>query len=110
MNLINPSLEIIYCSNLIFNYSIIRFIRFVSLFTDSSRNAFFISFRFKSPCGAEKKIGILNWNVRGLNNPARRKVVRDLVSETRTTIVTLQETKLDFIDAALVSEIRDIVL
>ena len=50
MNLINPSLEIIYCSNLIFNYSIIRFVRLVSLFTDSSRNAFFISSRFKSPC------------------------------------------------------------
>ena len=53
----------------------------------------------------EHTCNILNWNVRGLNNPARRKVVRDLVSETRTTIVTLQETKLDFIDAALVSEI-----
>jgi len=53
----------------------------------------------------EHTCNILNWNVRGLNNPARRKVVRDLVSETRATIVTLHETKLDFIDAALVSEI-----
>ena len=50
MSLINPSLEVIYCSNLAFNYSIIMFIRFVSPFTDSSRNAFFISSRFKSPC------------------------------------------------------------
>jgi exonuclease III len=36
--------------------------------------------------------------VRGLNNPVRRKVVRDLVGDTRATIVTLQETKLDLID------------
>ena len=47
---------------------------------------------------------ILNWNVRGLNNPARRKVVRDLVSETRATIVTLQETKLEMVDAWMVTE------
>lgn len=48
---------------------------------------------------------IINWNVRGLNNPARRKVVRDLVSETRATIVMLQETKLEVVDAVLVTEI-----
>ena len=47
MSLINPSLEVIYCSNLASCYSLIRFIRFVSPFTDSSRNAFFISSRFK---------------------------------------------------------------
>ena len=34
------------------------FVRFVSPFTDSSRNAFFISSRFKSPCTCRKK----NWN------------------------------------------------
>jgi exonuclease III len=53
----------------------------------------------------EHTCNILNWNVRGLNNPARRKVVRDLVSETRATIVTLQETKLEVVDANLVIEI-----
>ena len=34
----------------IFNDGLIRLIRFVSRFTVSSRNAFFISSRFKSPC------------------------------------------------------------
>ena len=37
---------------------------------------------------------VLNWNVRGLNNKARRKVVRDLAQDTRCTMATLQETKL----------------
>ena len=60
MNLIDPSLEVVYCSNLISNYSLIRFIRFVSRFTDKLCNAFFISSRFKSHAGAGKKIGILN--------------------------------------------------
>ena len=55
MSLINPPLEVIYCNNLASNYSLIRFIRFVSPFTDSSRNAFFISSRFQSPCRCRKK-------------------------------------------------------
>ena len=50
MRLNNPSFEVIYCINLASNYILVRFIRFVSPFTDSSRNAFFISSRFKSPC------------------------------------------------------------
>uniref|UniRef100_A0A0A9DZN0 Endonuclease/exonuclease/phosphatase domain-containing protein n=1 Tax=Arundo donax TaxID=35708 RepID=A0A0A9DZN0_ARUDO len=47
---------------------------------------------------------ILNWNARGLNNPVRRKVVRDLVKDTSSTIVCLQETKLEQIDSQIVSE------
>jgi exonuclease III len=47
---------------------------------------------------------ILNWNVRGLNNPARREVVKNLVRDTKTTIVALQETKLQSIDRTLVFE------
>ena len=58
MSLINPSLEVVYCSNLASNYDLIRFIRFVSRFTGSSRNAFFISSKFKSPC----RCGIFFWN------------------------------------------------
>lgn len=50
----------------------------------------------------EQHLIILNWNVRGLNNPARRRVVSDLVRDTRATIVTLQETKLEVIDKDLV--------
>ena len=60
MNLINLSLEIVYCSNLVSNYGLIRFIRFVSRFTDKPYNAFFISSRFKSPCRCRIFFGILN--------------------------------------------------
>jgi exonuclease III len=52
----------------------------------------------------EQHVVILNWNVRGLNNPARRKVVLDLVRDTKATIVTLQETKLAEIDREVVSQ------
>ena len=48
MSLIDPSSDGIYCSNLASDYSLIRFIRFVSPFTDSSRNVFFILSRFIS--------------------------------------------------------------
>ena len=48
---------------------------------------------------------VLNWNVRGLNNRARRQVVRDLVNETRCTIAALQETKLEVFQLADVTEV-----
>ena len=47
---------------------------------------------------------LLNWNVRGLNNPARRKVVKDLSGENCSTVVCLQETKMQHIDDAVVIE------
>jgi exonuclease III len=50
----------------------------------------------------EQNCVIFNWNVRGLNNTARRKVVRDLVGDCRATIVTLQETKLQNVDRQVV--------
>jgi hypothetical protein len=31
---------------------------------------------------------ILNWNIRGLNNPARRKVVSDLIKDTRSSVAS----------------------
>lgn len=46
---------------------------------------------------------ILVWNVRGLNDRARRDSVRKMVDHCRPTIVCLQETKL-----ALISE-RDVL-
>ena len=52
----------------------------------------------------EYNCNVLNWNVWGLNNPARRKVVRDLVQETRATIVSIQETKLQSFTPQLVTE------
>jgi len=53
----------------------------------------------------EHVCNILNWNVRGLNNPARRKVVRDLVSETKAIVVALQETKMEVVDTTIISEV-----
>jgi exonuclease III len=53
---------------------------------------------------ADQHCVILNWNVRGLNNIARRKVVRDLVSDTRPTIVCLQESKLASVTSQIIGE------
>jgi DNA phosphorothioation-dependent restriction protein DptG len=53
---------------------------------------------------ADQHCVILNWNVRGINNSARRKVVRDLVSDTRPTIVCLQESKLTSVTVQIIKE------
>jgi hypothetical protein len=45
---------------------------------------------------------ILCWNVRGLNDRARRDAVRTLVDDIRPSVVCLQETKLDVIQQHLV--------
>jgi hypothetical protein len=37
---------------------------------------------------------ILSWNVRGLNDPAKRESVKQLILSSRATIVCLQETKI----------------
>jgi exonuclease III len=43
------------------------------------------------------------WNVRGLNSPAKRDCVRNLVFEAGSTIVCLQESKLQNVDSAVIS-------
>jgi exonuclease III len=45
---------------------------------------------------------ILSWNVRGLNEVDRRDSVQELVRDTGSTIVCLQETKLTTIDDATI--------
>jgi len=52
----------------------------------------------------EQHCVLLDWNVRGLNNSARRKVVRDLAQDTKASIVCLQETKMQTIDRAVIIE------
>lgn len=47
---------------------------------------------------------MLDWNVRGLNNSARRKVVSDLVTDIGCSIICLQETKMASIDANVVQK------
>lgn len=46
----------------------------------------------------------LVWNVRGLNNPTRRKVVRDMVVQNNISLVCLQETKLASVDLGIVHQ------
>ena len=48
------------------------------------------------------KLRTLSWNVRGLNNPQKREVVKNLLCEWRCDIVCLQETKLDCLDLRMV--------
>jgi exonuclease III len=47
---------------------------------------------------------ILCWNVRGLNDPAKRDAVREFIASLRVSVVCLQETRLDVIDDFLVMQ------
>ena len=47
---------------------------------------------------------IICWNVRGLNNPVKRKAVREFVSSIKCNMVCLQETKLDVVDQYLMMQ------
>jgi exonuclease III len=44
------------------------------------------------------------WNVRGLNNSAKRKAVKEFLDSVRPNIVCLQETKLEVVDAFLLMQ------
>ena len=39
------------------------------------------------------KIKILSWNVRGVNDPDKRKVIKNFIRTHRVDLVCLQETK-----------------
>ena len=45
---------------------------------------------------------VLNWNPRGLNDPAKRNAVREFVDSVHVNLVCFQETKLAVIDHFLV--------
>jgi len=49
------------------------------------------------------RTSILIWNVRGLNDKARRDNLRKVVDESRPEVICLQETKLSHISARDVS-------
>jgi hypothetical protein len=49
-------------------------------------------------------ISLLNWNPRGLNNPARGRSIGRFVSNHGCNMVALQETKLAEVTTAIVSE------
>ncbi|XP_014751138.1 uncharacterized protein LOC106865512 [Brachypodium distachyon] len=50
-------------------------------------------------------VNLLCWNVRGLNNPARRSAVRDIIRDTHATVVCIQETKLQLVAGRLIRDI-----
>lgn len=50
-------------------------------------------------------VGVLAWNIRGLNNPARRNSVRLFLQSCNISLVCLQESKLDRVDAVVVGQI-----
>jgi exonuclease III len=51
------------------------------------------------------KCNILYWNVRGLNSPDKRLMVRNLLRQWRVDIVCLQETKLEHISRRVVKSV-----
>lgn len=48
---------------------------------------------------------LLSWNVRGLNNPQKREVCKNLLKEWRCNIVFLLETKLFSLNSSLVQSL-----
>ena len=48
------------------------------------------------------KLRILTWNIRGLNNPRKRKVLKNLLHDWKVDVVCLQESKLDVVDQRLI--------
>ena len=51
---------------------------------------------------SQQNCKILSWNVRGLNEMARRDSVQELIQDTGSTIVCIQETKLAALDNAAI--------
>ena len=47
---------------------------------------------------------VLCWNVRGLNNPAKKHAVREFVVAAKVNLVCVQETKLDAVDQFIVMQ------
>ena len=48
------------------------------------------------------KLRLISWNIRGLNNPQKRDVVKNLLKDWRGDVVCLQETKLASVDGSIV--------
>ena len=51
------------------------------------------------------KVKILSWNVRGVNDLEKRKVIKNFIKSQRVNLVCLQETKIQGMNKALVHSI-----
>ena len=51
---------------------------------------------------AAQPLKVLVWNVRGLNSPARRNAIRQVVQTVNPAVVCLQETKLELVTVDIV--------
>ena len=47
------------------------------------------------------KVKIMTWNVRGVNDPDRRKIIRNFIRYQRVDLVCLQETKIQEMSAVV---------
>ena len=47
------------------------------------------------------KVKIISWNVRGVNDPDRRKIIRNFIRNQRVDLVYLQETKIQEMSTAM---------
>ena len=47
------------------------------------------------------KVKIMSWNVRGVNDPDRRKIIRNFIRNQRVDLVCIQETKIQEMTTAV---------
>ena len=52
------------------------------------------------------KIKILSWNVRGVNDPDKRRVIKNFLRTHRVDLVCLQETKVQEMNNVMVRSLR----
>ena len=48
------------------------------------------------------KLKILSWNVRGINNLDKRKLIKAFIKSHRVDVVCIQETKIQNMDSSIV--------
>jgi exonuclease III len=51
------------------------------------------------------KLKLVSWNVRGLNDPKKRGILRNWLRKWKVDVVCLQETKLDTVDWRIIQSI-----
>ena len=52
------------------------------------------------------KLKILSWNVRGINNLDKRKLIKAFIKSQRVDVVCIQETKIQNMDNSIVRSLR----